>query len=52
MLCVVTARGIVEGHLPPEPARHLFDRVAYTGIVPVKIVGAAGREPRAASREP
>ena len=39
MIGIITARGIVEGSLPPASERHKFHRVAYTGRVPVKLIG-------------
>ena len=39
MIGIITARGIVEGSLPPAAERHKFHRVAYTGRVPVKLIG-------------
>jgi hypothetical protein len=37
MLGVVSRKAVVEGSAPPEPERHLYDTVAYSGIVPVKL---------------
>jgi hypothetical protein len=39
MIGIITARGIVEGHQPPVQTRQDYHRVAYTGRVPVKVVG-------------
>lgn len=37
MLGVVSRMAVVEGSLPAEDVRHLYDTVAYTGVVPVKL---------------
>ena len=37
MLGVVSRMAVIEGSLPPEGVRHLYDTVAYTGVVPVKL---------------
>jgi hypothetical protein len=37
MLGVVSRMAVVEGSLPPKEVRHLYDTVAYTGVVPVKL---------------
>jgi hypothetical protein len=42
MIGVITRMAVVEGSAPPERERHLFDTVAYQGIVPVKV--SAGRQ--------
>ena len=36
-LGVVSRKAVVEGTTPPEAERHLFDTVAYCGVVPVKL---------------
>eukprot|EP01043_Picozoa_sp_COSAG02_P070491 COSAG02_NODE_12502_length_1536_cov_0.938761_2_plen_436_part_01 len=36
-LGVVSRKAVVEGTTPLETARHLFDTVAYCGVVPVKL---------------
>jgi hypothetical protein len=38
MLGVVSRKAIVEGSAPPEPERHMYDTVAYCGVVPVRVV--------------
>lgn len=38
MLGVVSRQAVVEGSLPPQAQRHLFDTVAHVGVVPVKVV--------------
>lgn len=37
MLGVVTRKAVVEGSAPPAHERHLYDTVAYTGVIPVKV---------------
>lgn len=37
MLGVVSRKAVVEGSAPPEGERHLYDTVAYSGVVPVKL---------------
>lgn len=37
MLGVVSRMAVIEGSLPPQDVRHLYDTVAYTGVVPVKL---------------
>ncbi len=37
MLGVVSRMAVIEGSLPPQEVRHLYDTVAYTGVVPVKL---------------
>ena len=39
MVGIITARGIIEGHLPELENRDSHHRVAYAGRVPVKLVG-------------
>jgi hypothetical protein len=41
MLGVVSRSAVVEGSAPPVAERHLYDTVAYTGVVPVRVVQAA-----------
>lgn len=37
MLGVVSRMAVIEGSLPPKDVRHLYDTVAYAGVVPVKL---------------
>lgn len=37
MLGVVSRMAVIEGSLPPKEERHLYDTVAYSGVVPVKL---------------
>jgi hypothetical protein len=37
MLGVVTRKAVVEGSAPPPHEQHLYDTVAYQGIVPVRV---------------
>lgn len=37
MLGIVSRKAVVEGSAPPQSERHLYETVAYNGIVPVKL---------------
>ena len=37
MLGVISRKAVVEGSAPPEGERHMYDTVAYSGVVPVKL---------------
>lgn len=37
MLGVISRMAVIEGSLPPKDVRHLYDTVAYMGVVPVKL---------------
>ncbi len=41
MLGVVSRSAVVEGSTPPVAERHLYESVAYTGVVPVRVVQGA-----------
>ena len=38
MLGIVTRKAVIEGSAPPAQERHLYDTVAYQGVVPVKVL--------------
>ena len=42
MLGIISRKAVIEGSAPPESERHLYDTVAYSGIVPVKVSLSAG----------
>jgi hypothetical protein len=46
MFGVISRRAVVEGSTPPQAERWRFDTVAYTGIVPVKVLPPPPRAPR------